>query len=333
MMKMHEKSLPIGSPRIQFPQDEGAHPDALIEWWYGNFSLIDSKGREYEAVTAYFAPGLKIVALSDTEEQRFHQEISFSTRDFAQGMLNLRWGDSDHWFRSDQNTLSYGLESRGNNIGLNLDITSKKPPLLVGGDGLVEWTEGNSYYYSLTRLQVEGQIELSGRKIDVKGTGWMDHQWMNAMGMPGWDWFCAQLDDDTEIIFWHIIKPDETVKSRDITIMSADNLIYHGQDIAFEKLDSWVSRQSGNKYGILWRVTEKTRGLDLEIRARYSEQEIRMFDVLPETNFAFWEGSTTISGYLDGKKVAGKGYAELLRAPINAEVTLAALLAAGSNPV
>jgi len=332
-MNIHEKSLPIGSPRIHFPQDEGIHSDALIEWWYGNFSLADSKCREYEAMTAYFAPGLKIVGLLDLEEQHFEQEISFSFREIAQGMLNLRWGDSDHWFRSDPNTTSYRLESCSNNIGLDLDISSIKPPLLVGGDGLVEWTEDNSYYYSLTRLQVEGQIELSGRKIEVKGTGWMDHQWMNAMGEPNWDWFCAQLDDDTDIIFWQIINPDETVKSRDITIMSADDSIYHGHDITLEKLDSWVSSRSGNKYGTFWRVNEKARGLDLEIRAKYLEQEIRMFDVLPASNFAFWEGSTTISGYLDGKTVNGTGYAELLRAPLNAEVTLAALLAGGSKLV
>jgi predicted secreted hydrolase len=330
-MMVHEKSLPVSSPKIHFPQDEGLHPDSLIEWWYGNFSLTDSKGNEYEAMTAYFAPGLKILSISDPKEQHYHQEISFSTRDFAQGILDLRWGDNDHWYRTDPNTLTYRLESHGTDIGLNLGIVSNKPPLPVGGDGLVEWTEGKSYYYSLTRLQVEGQIKVSGKKIDVKGIGWMDHQWMNAMGMPGWDWFCAQLDDDTDIIFWQIVGPDKSIKSRDITIMSADLVVYHSNDIALEKLDSWVSLQSGNEYGILWRVQEKTRGLDMEIRARYPQQEIRMFDVLPAANFAFWEGSTNISGHLDGKEVSGKGYAELLRAPLNAEETLAALLASGSS--
>jgi predicted secreted hydrolase len=160
----------------------------------------------------------------------------------------------------------------------------------------------------------------------------MDHQWMNAMGMPGWDWFSAQLDDDTDMIFWQIVSPDKSIKSRDITIMSADDVVYHSNDIALEKLDSWVSPQSGNEYGILWRVQEKTRGLDMEIRARYAQQEIRMFDVLPSSNFAFWEGSAKTSGYLDGKEISGKGYAELLRAPLNAEETLAALLASGSSP-
>jgi len=34
---------------------------------------------------------------------------------------------------------------------------------MVGGDGLIDWTEGSTYYYSLTRLQVDGQIEIKER--------------------------------------------------------------------------------------------------------------------------------------------------------------------------
>ncbi len=89
-MNIHEKSLPIGAPRIYFPQDEGIHHDALVDWWYGNFSLADSRRRQYEAMTAYFAPGLKIVGVLDLEERCFDQSVLFSFRDFAQGMLDLR---------------------------------------------------------------------------------------------------------------------------------------------------------------------------------------------------------------------------------------------------
>jgi hypothetical protein len=34
---------------------------------------------------------------------------------------------------------------------------------MVGGDGLIEWTEGSTYYYSLTKLQVDVHIEIEGR--------------------------------------------------------------------------------------------------------------------------------------------------------------------------
>lgn len=312
-----DKSLPYGPPQVHFPEDEGAHPEMLTEWWYGNFALTDSEGREYGAMVAYFNSGLRILSLSDVEAKHFYPEVSISTPDYAQGTLDLRWDDSDHWFRSDLDSLSYHLESYGDEISLNLDLNSEKPPLLVGGDGLIEWTYGSSYYYSITRLQVEGQIELSGEVIDVEGIGWMDHQWMNfltELAQRDYDWFSVQLDNDTEVIFWQIVNRDGSVESFDLTIMFADSSVYHTQDIALEKLDSWVSPETGNEYGVLWRVREETHDLDLEIRARYSEQEIIVFET-PEATFAFWEGSTTVSGRLAGEAVTGTGYAELVQFP------------------
>ena len=44
MTRVQEKYLPFGPPKIYFPEDEGAHPEMLTEWWYGNFGLTDSKG-------------------------------------------------------------------------------------------------------------------------------------------------------------------------------------------------------------------------------------------------------------------------------------------------
>ncbi|MCK4598321.1 hypothetical protein KAU37_00625 [Candidatus Bipolaricaulota bacterium] len=301
-----EKPLPYGPPQVQFPEDEGAHPEMLIEWWYGNFSLADPEGKEYGAMVAYFNSGFRILSISDLEAQAFYSEVFNSTPDYAEGGLNLRWGTHDHWFRTDPDSLSYHLESYGTEISLNLSLNSSKPPLLVGGDGLLEWTQGSFYYYSLTRLQVEGQIELAGRVIDVSGIGWMDHQWMNSRITRGWDWFSVQLDNQAEIIFWQIVNPDGSVDSQDLTIMFPDNSVYHTQDITLERMDSWVSPETGNEYGVLWRVREEAHDLDLEIRARYPEQEIRGI---------FWEGGTTVSGYLDGEAVTGTGYAELIQFP------------------
>jgi predicted secreted hydrolase len=98
-----------------------------------------------------------------------------------------------------------------------------------------------------------------------------------------------------------------------MTIMFSDNSVYHTRKLVLERLDSWVSPESGREYGILWRVREKARGLDLQIKARHSEQEIRMFEMLSIPSFYFWEGRTTVSGYLDGKAVSGVGYTELVR--------------------
>jgi predicted secreted hydrolase len=312
---------PYGPPQVYFPEDEGAHPQFPVEWWYLNSTLMDSEGREYTAMVAYFRPTLKILSICDLEAEAFYQEVPsmheiLSARpDYAEGYLDLRWDDSDHWYRTDQDSFSYHLEAKGTDIGLNLDIVSEKPPLMVGGDGLIEWTEGSTYYYSLTRLQVEGEIELAGKTIDVWGIGWIDHQWMESMAERGWDWFSVQLDNDTEIIFWQIVNPDGSIHSRDLTMMYPDGSLYHTVDLELEMMESWVSPETGNEYGVLWRVQEETHDLDLEISARYAEQEIRVLEDFEPMELDFWEGGTTVSGQLDGEPVSGVGYAELVPPP------------------
>jgi len=312
------ESLPSRPPHVHFPEDEGAHPEMLTEWWYGNFALTDSKGGEYGAMVTYGNPGgIRILSISDLEAKHFYHEVSFSTPDYARGILDLRWGSNDRWFRTNPDSLSYRLDSYGTEIVINLDLNSEKPPLLVGGEGLIKWPFGSSYYYSLTRLRVKGQIKVSGEAIDVEGIGWMDHQWMNfvpAMVERSYEWLSVQLDNDTEVVLWQVINPDESIESRHLTMMLSDNSVYHTQDLALEKTDTWVSPETGREYGIQWRVREETHDLDLVIKARYPEQEIQMSEALGFTH-ALWEGRTTALGHLASKAVSGTGYAELIRRP------------------
>jgi predicted secreted hydrolase len=75
--------MPFGPPQVHLPEDEGAHPEMLTEWWYGNFGLTDSNGRQYGAMVAYFNAGLRILSICDLEAKEFHHEVSFSTPECA----------------------------------------------------------------------------------------------------------------------------------------------------------------------------------------------------------------------------------------------------------
>lgn len=313
-----EEAQPYGPPQVDFPEDEGAHAASLVEWWYLNATLEDAQGNEYTAMVAYFTPTMRIISISNLQTETFYQEVpdfldlASLTSNYAQGSLDLRWGGTDRWYRTDADSPSYKLKSEGETLGLDLQIVSEKAPLMVGGDGLIEWTEGSTYYYSLTRLQVEGQIEFAGKKVDVEGIGWMDHQWMAEYAQKGWDWFSVQLEDNTDIIFWQIINGDGSVQSRDLTMMFPDESIYHTEDLGLEKTSTWTSPETGKVYGTVWRITESQHDLDLEITVRYDEQEILLFRDQPLVASQFWEGGTTVSGELDGRDVSGIGYAELV---------------------
>jgi len=303
--------------KVRFPEDEGAHPDFHAEWWYAHFSLTSADGGEYGAVAAYFNVGLKILAVSDLRAEQLHQKVSISALHAPKGRLNLHWGGRDHWRRTSADPLRYRVESYAidPDLGLNLSLRSLKPPLPGCGTGVIKWSGGSAHYYQFTRLEAKGRIELQGQSLEVRGIGVMDHQWMNYLGEEGWDWLCVQLDSGAEAVFWHLVNPDGSVKSRDLTIMSADGSIYHTKRFNLEKLETWVSPVSEKEYCVAWRVRERSRGLDLELRARYPNQEIRMFERLAGPAFPFWEGNIAVSGHLDGGAVSGVGYAEQVRPP------------------
>lgn len=307
-----------GPPQVTFPGDEGAHADALVEWWYLNARLQDSEGKEYTAMVSYFTPAMRVMSISDLETNTFYQDapkisdLLFTTKSYAEGAFDIRWGETDRWYRTDSDSPSYRLKSKGENISLDLGIVSEKAPLMVGGDGLIEWTKGSTYYYSLTRLQVEGQIEFAGKVVAVEGTGWMDHQWMEEALQIGWDWFSIQLDNDTDIICWQIFTDDGLIQTHDMTIMFSDESIYHTVDLDIEMVSSWTSPETDEVYGIAWRITEAEYDLDLEVTSQYSEQEILMFIDQPIMAWQFWEGGVTVSGKMAGGDISGIGYAELV---------------------
>jgi len=307
----NENPLPYGPPQATFPVDEGSHADSLIEWWYGNFTLKGEDGHEYGAMVAFFKPPLRILSISDIENAVFYHDADVGNPDYAEGRLDVRWGDQDRWWRTEREPPTYRLESFGPGIALNLDIVSEKPPFLVGGDGLIEWTNKGSYYYSLTRLEVEGELEIKGVTITVTGIGWMDHQWGDFQVNHGWDWFSVQLDNDAELIFWQIVNKDESVDSGDLTVYFPDEKLFNTHDFTLEKLESWTSPHSGRSYGTRWRMVEEKNDIDLTIEARFNNQEISGLSYIPITTF--WEGNTLISGTFKGKQVTGVGYAELPR--------------------
>jgi predicted secreted hydrolase len=317
------EKAPYGLAQVHFPKDEGAHPGSAMEWWYLNATVSDNLGHQYTAMLAYFnktsmRPPLKIISIADLDAEVFYHEVPFISQliaakpDYAEGKLDLRWNDYDRWYRTDQASYHYSLQARGATIGFSFDLVQEKEPLMVGGDGLIEWTKGSTYYYSLTRLEVDGQIEIKGEIIDVSGIGWMDHQWMEDTAEKGWQWFSIQLDDETDIICWNICDLDGTVESSDLTMMLANGSIYHTADIELEATDTWMSPDTDQTYGMTWTLREPKRDLDLEIQTRFPEQEIILLKEVPQYTWHIWEGGTTVSGQIDGSPVSGVGYAELV---------------------
>ena len=292
---------------VRLPLDEGGHPDRFMEWWYGNFHLVSSTGVPIELMVAYFNKGLRIISASDENAKVFYQEPEFGIIDSPPGILNMTWSDyivKDRWFSSEADPDSYTLQFSGLKLTGNLTFKSTRTPLLPGG-GYVSWSMGNSYYYSLTRLDTAGKIFLLGDTYTVTGLGWMDHQFGDFKTRKPWEWFSVQLDDRTDLIAWNIYEPDGSISSREVTILRPDDSQVHGIPVELEPTRKWKSPETGNVYSTAWTLKVPSENIDLALSATFEEKEI------PFPAINFWEGGVAVSGTNNGAPATGKAFAEI----------------------
>ncbi len=251
---------------------------------------------------------------------------------------------SDYWYTkaNDHGLLpfQYRVEVTGNSqqdhqpMKLAVDMDCLKQPLIVGGDGIVNF--GNydfSYYYSLTKLSVSGEIVVHGFTEQVIGIAWIDHQWGNfinqnppALGLTmTYEWFSIQLNDHTEIIIgdvWDRITGEKIEYSftDGLNILYSDGFLEILNDYEIIPLDFWEDITDQRFFSCKWRIIEKSKNIDLVITPIFSDQVMRLMEdhpiiqqVLEELfpGACFWEGVCKISGTINGSTVNGKAYAEL----------------------
>ncbi len=319
--------------RYEFPRDHGNHPDFKTEWWYftGNLRAV-AGDREFGCQLTFFRQG--IVPPGERREggSRFlttdlkfsHFAVSDLTRGrflFGQTLRRGAFGEAGFddgkrlaWIEGCSLELrpdgAFHLIGRDAEKALDLTLRPVKPPTIHGVNGVSQKADGAgraSHYYSLTRLETSGTITLgNGEKMAVTGLSWFDHEWASnqlAAHQVGWDWLSLQFDDGAELMLFQIrtkdggrdpwsggswISPDGTVTR-----------IANG-DFTMEPLATWRSPATGAKYPTRWRVRVPKPGLDIEVRARMDNQELRLNPI------AYWEGAVAAEG-----SHPGRGYLEM----------------------
>ncbi len=200
---------------------------------------------------------------------------------------------------------------------LRLGLRSMKAPVLHGQNGLSQKGEGEgraSYYYSLTRMETDGELTIDGKSEKVRGLTWMDHEFGSNQlrdDQVGWDWFSIQLDNQTELMLYLMRRKDGSVDPYSSgTLVSADgaskNLSL--KDYRIEVLQRWKSPTSGATYPMKWKVTIPSEAIELEITPAFPEQELI---TNRSTRVTYWEGAVQIRGTARGKPVGGNGYVEM----------------------
>jgi len=319
--------------KIKFPQDNQAH-DHIIEWWYYNGHLKDKSGNSYAYMDCLFRAKTKEVKiplishwpvspiyfshslLSDIGRQKFYPTIDYysaiSRDSFTKPLLYANY----------LNPL--GLKSgfigqiieeiKPGNFHLkteNLDLTlmAVKPPLLLGGTGYLTLNTRSTYYYSYTNLKTSGTIIVDGKKIAVTGQSWFDHQWADvAYAKDHWTWFSIQLNNKTEIVCFDYY--DQNKKNCLAGFSFADGRQFHTDQVIIKpKKDIWTSSDTGATYQLSWQIEIPKQQTSLIVKPKVKNQEM----IFGQINY--WEGPMKVQAKINGQKLKGKGFMELVGYP------------------
>ncbi len=324
---------------ISFPKDEGRHSTEPVEWWYTSGHLTGAtSGKTYSYMLTYFSfpvasfDGFRILNITDEETGKFYQDskpVNYGT--LANGHLdiqaNVYQGDSESWSnKKDGNNklipYQYIIHAASPGLQLNLNYTSLKRPLILGGTGYLEQGMSNyTWYYAQTQVEVAGQFTLNGVTEEVKGLAWIDRQYGNFNPWTGekYEWFHAQLSNGTDMNFWNIFTTDNKIpNNKKYCLLSAyvnDSTQYTISDFKMERLGySWMP-DSAMCYADKWRLTSEKNNMDLIITTKHHNNEVTW-------PFRFFEGATEISGTVNGVSVTGVGFAELLHSYQNPQVII-----------
>jgi len=250
----------------------------------------------------------------------------------------------DHWYTKTngqdllpfQYTLTIGGDSQQDHqpMQLSVDMDCQKPPLIVGGTGLVTLgKDGFSYYYSLTRLSAIGAITVHGMSEEVIGYAWIDHQWGNFSNQNpppyglsvSYEWFSIKLDDSREIMVCDTWDRETGEKiepsfSNGMNLLNSDGSLELLKDYRIIPQDFWNDTIDRRIFADKWHIMESSKSMNLTVIPVFLNQVMRLAEDFPNIQqylsklfpgMCLWEGVCTVSGTIKGVAVYGKAYVEL----------------------
>jgi predicted secreted hydrolase len=315
---------------LEFPRDEGSHPQYRLEWWYVTGWLEDAAGAPLgfqvtffrvrsglgESNPSRFAPRQVLFAHAAIAEPA-HGRLRHAERSAREGfgLAYAREGGAD--VRIDDWTLrrqgeQFATTVVGADFSVDLTMRVTQPPLLQGDGGYSRKgaaPNAASYYYSLPQLEVGGSIDVEGRRRDVTGHAWFDHEWSSEVMDPaatGWDWLGINLDDGGALMAFRMRGRDGTVLWAAATRRSRDGRVetLPPEAVAWTPVAHWRSPRTGASYPVRWRLTTGSQSYRVEPLMDDAELDSRA-----STGAVYWEGPVTLRS--EAGEPLGQGYLEL----------------------
>jgi len=322
--------------KFHFPEDHGAHPDYRHEWWYLTGNLNSDDGGEFGYQVTFFRIALAPESDAQTESRPSRwatrqvwmahaavtdnlKGIHHQEQRLSRDALRLAGITADPFrvWLDDWQIVSTGadfpwhLRIKARDFALNLQVQPMRDILLQGDRGLSRKSSatGNaSYYYSITRLDSTGTLQIADRQIEVTGLSWLDREWStSALGpdQAGWDWFSLQLDSGEDLMYYRLRKTDgstDPLSSGSWLDASGRISTLGPSTVSLEPLHYWQD-PIGERYPVRWRLRLREPERNWLIVAPVQDQ-------LMDTLVRYWEGSVNVMDADTGERV-GRGYLEM----------------------
>ena len=209
--------------------------------------------------------------------------------------------------------LALRLDARDDVIAIGLNLVSTVPHVAQGDRGLDTKGAGAgnaSFYYSIPRLAVDGEVSIDGESFAVTGLAWLDREWSTSAlepGVVGWDWFALHLSDGGSLMFYRLrTARGEGTPFSGGTLVSSDGSRTRlaAGDVALTPREHWTSPATGVRYPVAWRLVAQKAGITLDIRPYLHDQEL-------DLSVRYWEGAVRAEGRGPTGSLSAQGYLEL----------------------
>jgi predicted secreted hydrolase len=325
---------------LEFPRDEGSHPDFRLEWWYVT-GHIEREGSRVHAPRGFqvtffrvrtglasdnpsaFAPRQVLfahAAIADPAHGRLrHAErtarAGFGLAYASEGSMDVRLDD---WSLRQSAPGRYVTRVRGEDFAFELTLRATQPPLLQGERGYSRKgpdPRAASHYYSLPQLEVSGEVVVDGRRETVRGQAWFDHEWSSDFvdeRAAGWDWIGVNLRDGGALMAFRMREAEGGGARWAAATLRPGGAqgpavarTFDPAEIEWTPLDAWRSPRTGVEYPVRWRLRVGDRVYAIEPLLVDAELDSRA-----STGVLYWEGPIRLLDESTGAEL-GRGYLEL----------------------
>ncbi|MGH8288355.1 MAG: lipocalin-like domain-containing protein [Steroidobacteraceae bacterium] len=332
---------------LQFPRDQGPHPDFRQEWWYLTGNLDSAGGERFGFELTIFRFALAPTTPTPTVSSGSGAEVSkwrtrqiylghFAVTDVARhrfrfamklsrGALGLAGARADpfrvwvgNWMigqdpASGASAGAWQVRAAERDYVLALTARPLMPPVLNGERGFSRKSAepgDATYYYSIPRIAVQGTLARDGQPLRVHGLAWLDREWGSGSLGPqqvGWDWFGLQLEDGSCLMFYSLRDRGGTQDPE-----SAGTWVDahgHAQGLSRSDVRIEVLEHWSDRSGA--RYPSRWRLLAPALGLDLTVHPI-LADQELLTSPRYWEGAVDAAGTRAGRPISGRGYVELV---------------------